>query len=199
MHLEAVIPSLLHVASVHLVLQDTVDGGICPVGGSLQPVVVAIFFSGEPLVLTGAGDSLLVQLLGNTDLAHSVFKQGEDAPYHLRRRRVDDQTVMILRVLAVPVAGEGPDELAPLLLGMEGAFDLPGDVLGILGVEQVLQRHHHVVGAAVAVDIVRNGDEPHAVLRQPALQIAACFYVVTAETGQILYQHTADAPTFHVP
>ncbi len=105
-HLKAVVPSLLHVADVHLILQDTVDGSVCPVGGGFQPVVVAVFFAGEPFVLTGAGDALLVQLLGNTDLTHSIFKQGEDAPHHLRRRRVDDQTVMILRVLTVPVAGE---------------------------------------------------------------------------------------------
>ena len=198
-HLKAVVPSLLHVADVHLILQDTVDGSVCPVGGGFQPVVVAVFFAGEPFVLTGAGDALLVQLLGNTDLTHSIFKQGEDAPHHLRRRRVDDQTVMILRVLTVPVAGECSDELAPLLLGVEGAFDLLGDVACILGVKQILQRHHHVVGAAVAVDIVRDSDEPHTVLRQPTLQIAACFDVITAETGQVLYQHTADAPTFHVP
>lgn len=162
------------------------DGSVCPVGGGFQPVVVAVFFAGEPFVLTGAGDALLVQLPGDAELAHSVFEQGKDAPHHLRRRRVDDQTVMILRVLTVPVAGEGPDELAPLLLGVEGAFDLLGDVACILGVKQILQRHHHVVGAAVAVDIVRDSDEPHAVLRQPALQIATCFDVVTAETGQIL-------------
>lgn len=48
------------------------DGGICPVGSGRQPVVVAVFLAGEPLVLAGAGDALLVQLLGNTDLAHSV-------------------------------------------------------------------------------------------------------------------------------
>ena len=183
MHLESVIPSLLHVADVHLILQDTVDGGICPVGGGLQPVVVAVFFAGEPLVLTGAGDALLVQLLGNTDLTHSIFKQGEDAPYHLRRRRVDNQTVMVLRILTVAVAGEGPDKLSSLLLGVEGAFDLLGNVTGILGVEQVLQRHHHVVGAAGTVDIVCNGNKSHTVLRQPTLQIAACFDVITAETG----------------
>ena len=175
------------------------DGGICPVGSGLQPVVVAIFFAGEPLVLTGAGDALLVQLLGNTDLTHSIFKQGEDAPYHLRRRRVDDQPVVILRVFAVAVAGECSDELTPLLLGVEGTLNFPGNVTGILGVEQILQRHHHVVGAAVTVDVIRDGDEPHAVLRQPALQIAACFDVVTAETGQILYQYAADTPAFHVP
>ena len=198
-HLKAVVPSLLHIPDVYLILQDTVDGSVCPVGGGFQPVVVAVFFAGEPFVLTGAGNAFFVQLLGNTDLPHSVFEQGKDAPHHLRRRRVDDQTIMILRVLTVPVAGEGPDELAPLLLGVEGAFDLLGDVACILGVKQILQRHHHVVGAAVAVDIVRDSDEPHTVLRQPTLQIAACFDVITAETGQVLYQHTADAPVPYVP
>ena len=138
-------------------------------------------------------------MLGNTDFSHSIFKQGKDAPHHLRRRRIDNKTVMILRVLTVPVAGEGPDKLASLLLGVEGAFDLLGNVTGILGVEQVLQRHHHVVGTAGTVDIVCNGNKSHAVLRQPALQIAACFDVVTAETGQILYQYAADVPAFHVP
>ena len=137
-HLKAVIPPLFHIPDVHLILQDTVDGGICPVGSGLQPVVVAIFFAGEPLVLTGAGDALLVQLLGNTDLTHSIFKQGEDAPYHLRRRRVDDQPVVILRVFAVAVAGECSDELTPLLLGVEGTLNFPGNVTGILGVEQIL-------------------------------------------------------------
>ena len=162
-------------------------------------MVVAVFFAGEPLVLAGAGDTLLVQLPGDAELARSVFKQGEDAPHHLRLRRVDDQAIVVLRVFAVAVAGEGSDELAPLLLGAEGAFDLLGDVPSVLGVEQVFQRHHHVVGAAGAVDVVRNGDEAHAVLRQPALQIAARFDVVAAKAGQILYQHAADAPAFHVP
>ena len=72
---------------------------------------------------------------------------------------------------------------APLLLGVEGAFDLLGDVACILGVKQILQRHHHVVGAAVAVDIVCNGNKSHAVLRQPALQIATCFDVIN--TGEV--------------
>ena len=58
---------------------------------------------------------------------------------------------------------------APLLLGVEGAFVLLGDVACILGVKQILQRHHHVVSAAGAVDVVCDGDEPHAMLRQPAL------------------------------
>ena len=106
---------------------------------------------------------------------------------------------MVLRILTVAVAGECPDKLSSLLLGVEGTFDLLGNVTGILGVEQVLQRHHHVVGAAGTVDIVRDGDKPHAVLRQPTLQIAACFDVITAETGQVLYQHTADAPVPYVP
>ena len=123
-HLQAVVPSLFHVPDIHLVLQNTVDSGICPVGGRRQSVVVAVFFTGEPLVLAGAWDTLLVQLLGNADLTHSVFKQGEDAPHHLRRRRIDNKTVMVLRVLTVAVAGEGSDKLAPLLLGVEGAFDL---------------------------------------------------------------------------
>ncbi len=70
----------------------------------------------------------------------SFFKQGEDAPHHLRRRRIDNKTVMILQVLTVPVAGKGPDKLSSLLLGVEGAFDLLGDVACILGVEQILQR-----------------------------------------------------------
>ena len=139
-HLKAVVPPPLHIPDVHLVLQNTMDGGICPVGSGRQPVVVAVFLAGEPLVLAGAGDALLVQLLGNTDLAHSVFKQGEDAPHHLRRRRINDQTVVILRVLAIPVAGKSPDEFAPLLLGVERAFDLLGNVSGVLGVEQILQR-----------------------------------------------------------
>ena len=47
--------------------------------------------------------------------------------------------------------------------------------------------------------MVRNGDEPHAVLRQPTLQIAAGLDVVTAEAGQILYQYAADTPAFNVP
>ena len=198
-HLQAVVPSLFHIPNVHLVLQNAVDSGIRPVGGRLQSVVVAVFFTGEPLVLTGAGNTLLVQLLGNADLSHSVFKQGKDAPHHLRRRRIDNKTVMILRIFTVPVAGKGPDKLAPLLLGVEGAFDLSGDVACILGVKQILQRHHHVVGAADTVDVVRDGDKPHTVLRQPAFQIAACFDVVTPKAGQILYQHTADAPALYVP
>ena len=113
----------------------------------------------------------------------SFCKKGKDAPHHLRRRRIDDQAVMILRVLTVPVAGKGPDKLAPLLLGVEGAFDLLGDVACILGVKQILQRHHHVVGAADTVDVVCDGDKPHTVLRQPTLQIASCFDVVTPKAG----------------
>ena len=40
-------------------------------------MVVAVFFTGEPLVLAGAGDALLVQLPGDAELARSVFKQGK--------------------------------------------------------------------------------------------------------------------------
>ena len=198
-HLQTVVPPLLHIPNVHLVLQNAVDGGIRPVGSGFQPVVVAVFLAGEPLILAGAGDTLLVQMLGNTDFSHSIFKQGKDAPHHLRRRRIDNKTVMILRVLTVPIAGKGPDKLASLLLGVEGAFDLLRNVAGILGVKQILQRHHHVVGTADTVDVVRDGDKPHAALRQPAFQIAACLDVITPEAGQILYQHAADAPALYVP
>ena len=199
MHLQAVIPALLHVADIHFVLQNAVDSGVCPIGGGLQPVVVAVLLSGKPLILAGAGDALLVQLLGDADLAHPVFKQGEDAPHHLRRRRVDDQAIVVLRVFAVAVAGECSDELAPLLLGPKRALDLLGDVPCVLRVEQVLQRHHHVVRAAGAINVVCDGDEAHAVLRQPALQVAACLDVIAAKARQILYQYAADAPTFHIP
>ena len=129
---------LFHIPRIHPVLQDAVNRGVGPVGGLSQPPAVVVALTGEPLVLTGAGNLLCIEQLGNSDFPIPPLKEIEDSLYHLGRRRVNQQMVMVVRVLPIPVAGEGPHKLAPLLLGVDGGAHLVRDVPGILGIEEVL-------------------------------------------------------------
>lgn len=75
---------LHHSAHIHLVLQDAVDGGVGPVAGGGQLVIVAVALPHQPLVLAGTGDARLVELLGNADLARAIGAALKNALHHTR-------------------------------------------------------------------------------------------------------------------
>lgn len=81
---------------------------------------VAVFLPVQALVLTGAGDTLLIEQLGDRYFSHAVLKEGEDARHHGGGSGVHHQPVVVIRVLAVTVRGEGADELPLPLFGAEG-------------------------------------------------------------------------------
>ena len=198
MHGGAVVPALLHIPRVHLILQNAVDGGIGPVSGliDLPPVVVA--FPQNALVLAGAGNSLGVELLGDLDFPPPLFKEIKNPPHHLGSGGINDQMAVVSWVLLVAVAGEGPHKLAPLLLGVDGGAYLVRNVSGVLGIKDVFHGQEHVIAPLLAVHMVVDCDEPHALGGEDPLQVAAHLDVVPAKPGQVLYQNTVDLSSFNV-
>ena len=192
MHGGAVVPALLHIPRVHLVLQNAVDGGVSPVGGliDLPPVVVAL--AQNALVLTGAGNSLGVELLGDLNFPPPLFKEIKNPPHHLGSGGINDQMAVVSWVLLVAVAGEGPHKLAPLLFGVDGGAHLVRNVPGVLGVEDVFHGQEHVIAPLLAVHMVVDRDEPHALGGEDPLQVAAHLDVVPSKPGQVLHQNTVD-------
>ena len=102
---------------------------------------------------------LVVQSLGDAYLADPSGGHCEDTPHDLGCHRVNNKMVLLVGVFQVTVGGKGPDEFTPSLLGGEGTADLGGDVLGVLGVEDVFQRQEHIVRALEAVYSVVDRDE----------------------------------------
>ena len=190
--------ALLHIADIHLIVKHPVDGSIGPIGRAPDAAAVAVFLPVQALVLTGAGDTLLIEQLGDRYFSHAVLKEGEDARHHGGGSGVHHQPVVVIRVLAVTVRGEGADELPLPLFGAEGTPHFSGDVPGVLLVKDVFDRQQHVVRALLTVDPVVDGQKAYAVLRKPTLQIATHIDVVPAKPGEVLNHHTVDLPGFNI-
>ena len=193
-HAGALAAALLHVAQVHLVLQDTVDRGIGPVGGLVQPAPVVIALAGEALIRAGTGDVLGIEDLGDLELSKSLFAEIKDPLDHTGGGRIDLQPVVICGVFPIAVAGEGSDKLPAPLLGADGGADLVRNVLGILGVEEVFDGQEHIIAPLLTVHPVVDGDEAHPAGGEFFFQIAAHFDVVPPEPGEVLDQNAVDGP-----
>ena len=61
------------------------DRGVGPVGGLSQPPAVVVALTGEPLVLTGAGNPLRIEQLGDPDFSLALLKEVEDPLYEMSR------------------------------------------------------------------------------------------------------------------
>ena len=105
---------------------------------------------------------------------------------------------MIIGVFQIPVRSKGSHEFAASAFGNETAANLFRDVLGILGIEDVLQRQHHVILSLEAVHIVIDGNKADTLSREDTLKIEAHLDVISAETGQILDDHAVDHAAVNV-
>ena len=165
--------ALLHVPDIHLIFQHPVNGSVGPVGSFPKPLSVVIALPVQLLVLAGTGDAFLVQQLGNSDFPVPLLVQIENALDHCGGAGVNQQLVVVLRVLPVAVGCKSSDELALPLLGLHGTFDLVGNIPGILLVKHILEGKQHVIRAIFTVNVVVDRQKAHSVLREPAFQVAA--------------------------
>ena len=74
-----------------------------------------LYFSPFRRLYSLGQDALLIEQLGDRYFSHAVLKEGEDARHHGGGSGVHHQPVVVIRVLAVTVRGEGADELPPCL------------------------------------------------------------------------------------
>ena len=105
---------------------------------------------------------------------------------------------MVLRVFQVSVRSKGSHEFAASAFGNETAANLFGDVLGVLGIEDVLQRQHHVILSLEAVHIVVDGNKADTLSGEDTLKIETHLDVISTEAGQILDDHAVDYAAVNV-
>ena len=139
-------------------------------------------------------DPALVQLPGDFLRAGPVDAAAVNLPDHMGGVLVDDQMILVIRVLPVAVDRTGPHVVPVFSLALQGAPGLYRDIMAVGVVEQIFQRHVQVVPGALmgGVDSVIDGDEADAIFRENLLQIAAGLNVLPAQPGQVLYNHAVD-------
>ena len=168
------------------------------------PVVGAIQVRGVELQAVGVhvvGGALylpLPELVGDDGGAVALEGQGEDLPHHGGGFLVDQQVVLLLRVLFVPVehlVGKGDVRPAP---GQVGLLLLAAGVPQIPLVHDVEEGGELAALPIRAVHAVGDGDEPDPVLGKEHLRVEAGLQIVPAHPAHVLHQHRRHLPIFDV-
>ena len=179
------------------------------------PVVGAIQVRGVELQAVGVhvvGRALylpLPELVGDDGGAVALEGQGEDLPHHGGGFLVDQQMVLLRRVLFVAVenlVGKGDVRPAPgqvgLLLLAAGVPQIP--LVHDVGVPQIPLVHDVEEGSKLAalpiraVHAVGDGDEPDPVLGEEHLRVEAGLQIIPAHPAHVLHQHRRHLPIFDV-
>ena len=139
-------------------------------------------------------DPALVQLPGDFLRAGPVDAAAVNLPDHMGGVLVDDQMILVIRVLPVAVDRTGPHVVPVFSLALQGAPGFYRDIMAVGVVEQVFQRHVQIVPGAFmgGVDAVIDGDEAYTVLGENLFQIAAGLDVLPAQPGQVLDDHAVN-------
>ena len=189
--------ALNHVADVHLIPQDSPDGAVRPQTVVLHTCRMMILQTLTPLVGGGIGDAHGVQLLGDAQDAAPGEEAVEDHPYDGSRLLVNDQLVVIVRILEIAVGGEGADEFALLPVDVQGTTDIDRGGGGHGFVDDVGHAHGNELGSGVhvargGVDAIVDGDEANPVADKNIVQILAALAGVSAKAAQVLDHHAVD-------
>ena len=117
-------------------------------------------------------DALFVQSLCDAEYARAADEPVENIAHDRGGRLVDQQTAVVIRVFAVAVGRERADEFALPALEIERSADFIGDIVRVLVIEDVAERHDQAVCRARvgnAVDALAQRDEPHVQQRKNVL------------------------------
>ena len=93
---------------------------------------------------------------------------------------------MVVGVFAVAVGRERANEFALAALQVKRSADFIGDIVRVLVIEDVAERHDQAVCRARvgnAVDALAQRDEPHVQQRKRVLKVLADLDVVASQSG----------------
>ena len=186
--------ALLHDSQVDGVLQDTAHRHSRPQGLGVYLVARAVFDPAGALVLHGREDAQAVEPVRDGLAALAGDAPGEDVPHMAGGLLIHHQMVFVLRVLAVSVGRPGADELAVAPLDIEMAAYLDGGVPAVGVVDKIFHRDDKTGGGVgvQGVDVLHNGDQPHAHGGEHFLHITPALDGLPAEAGQILDDNAVD-------
>ena len=131
-------------------------------------------------------DALFVQSLCDAEYARAGEKPVENIADNGGSRFVDQQAAVVVGVFAVAVGRERADKFALPALEIERSADFIGDIVRVLVIEDVAERHDQAVCRARvgnAVDVLAQRDEPHVQQRKRVLKVLADLDVVASQSG----------------
>ena len=124
-------------------------------------IPTAIVDASGLLVLHRREDTQLIQTVRNALIAHAADFPCKNVLHHSGGLIVNEQVVLILRVLVITVGSERPDELPVAAADIQVAADLDGRVPAVVVVKQIFYRNQQMGGGVLPdiVVVVNNGDK----------------------------------------
>ena len=187
------VPPLLQVPGVGTGGQKPVDGGLGPaLPGSFATIIR--YGSFLQAVAPRRQDALGIEQAGDAGGAVPGQIQPEDPPHHPGGFRVDDQTVVVGRVLGIPVQRKGADVLPRLPLVGEYRADVGGQVFQIPLVDEAVDLPAFLAGGVGGVHMVHHRNEPDAPQRKQPVQVFFHQLHIPGEAGLGLDQDHIEFP-----
>ena len=170
-------------ACVLHVFEDISNGAFVPA----ILVLRGLMRRSSPLPLfVGGGVQHLFLFQQSCDLAwsFSLHAERKDPLHNLRRFLINHPLLRIVRVTLIAVGNVGGQALSALTLCLVDGTDFAAGILGIPLIEPVLNACHVAVGAVGVngVEVVVDGNIPHAVLRKRVVDIKPCQRRITTES-----------------
>ena len=127
---------------------------------------------------------LLFQQSGDLARTFALHAERKDPLHNLCRFFVNRPAFGVVRVALVAIGNVGGQAFATLTLCLVDGTDFAAGILGIPLIEPVLDTCHVAVGAVGVngVEVVVDGNIPHAVLRKRVVDIKPCQRGITTES-----------------
>ncbi len=177
-------------AGVLHVFEDVSNGAFVPAILILRSLMRC--FSPLPLFIGGGVQHLfLFQQSGDLARPFSLHAECKNPPHHLCRFLVNHPFLRIVRVTLIAVGNVGGQALSTLSLCLVDGTDFAAGVFGIPLVEPVLDTCHVAIGAVGVngVEVVVDGNIPHAVLRKRVVDIKPCQRGITPQSAEVFRNH----------
>ena len=170
-------------AGVLHVFEDVSNGAFVPAILVLRGLMRC--FSALSLFV-GGGVQHLFLFQQSCDLAwsFSLHAERKDPLHNLRRFLINHPLLRIVRVTLIAVGNVGGQALSALTLCLVDGTDFAAGIFGVPLVEPILDTCHVAVGAVGVdgVEVVVDGNIPHAVLRKRVVDIKPCQRGITTES-----------------
>ena len=190
-----ILPLLLVINGVGVGLEIDRAAGVLHVfenvgNGAFVPAILVLRrlmrrFSAIPLFIGGGIQHLfLFQQSGDLARTLALHAKRKDPLHNLCRFLINHPLLRIVRVTLIAVGNVGGQALSTLTLRFVDGTDFAAGILGIPLIEPVLDTCHVAVGAVGVngVEVVVDGNIPHAVLRKRVVDIKPCQRGITTES-----------------